>query len=157
MQKITPFLWFDNNAEEAMEFYVSIFRNSKVVNVSRVGEGAPGPRGGIVVATFVINGVEIMALNGGSYFKLTPAFSLHVACDTQAEIDELWDKLLSGGGEPSRCGWLTDRFGLSWQIVPAILDKLMADKDRAKSDRVREAMLQMVKLDIAALERAHKG
>ena len=154
MQKITPFLWFDNNAEEAMDFYTSIFKDSKVVNVSRVGEGAPGPRGGIVVATFVINGLEIMVLNGGPHFKLTPAFSLHVACDTQAEIDELWGKLLAGGA-PSQCGWLTDKFGLSWQIVPRILDRLIGDKDRAKSDRVREAMLKMVKLDIAALEKAH--
>jgi len=156
MQKITPFLWFDNNAEEAMDFYTSVFKNSKVVNVSRVGEGAPGPRGGILVATLMINGLEIMLLNGGPYFKHSPAFSLHVACDTQAEIDDLWEKLLAGG-EPSQCGWLTDKFGLSWQIVPRALDRLIGDKDRAKSDRVREAMLKMVKLDIAALEKAHAG
>jgi predicted 3-demethylubiquinone-9 3-methyltransferase (glyoxalase superfamily) len=157
MPKITPFLWFDNNAEEAMNFYMSIFKDSKVVRVSRIGEGAPGPRGGILVATFVINGQEIMALNGGPHFKLTPAFSLHVGCETQAEIDDLWEKLLAGGGAPSQCGWLTDRFGLSWQIVPNILSDLMEDKDSAKSMRVREAMLKMVKLDIATLKRAHTG
>jgi len=154
MQKITPFLWFDNNAEEAMDFYLSIFKDSKVVNVSRIGEGTPGPRGTIVVATFMINGQEIMALNGGPHFKFTPAFSLHVACETQAEIDELWEKLLAGGA-PGQCGWLTDKFGLSWQIVPTILNQLIADSDRAKSDRVRGAMLDMVKLDIAALEKAY--
>ena len=157
MQKITPFLWFDNNAEEAMDFYLSIFKDSKVVDVSRIGEGTPGPRGTIVVATFMINGQEIMALNGGPYFKFTPAFSLHVASATQSEIDELWEKLLAGGGAPSQCGWVTDKFGLSWQIVPTILNRLMADKDRAKSDRVREAMLGMVKLDVAALEKAYAG
>jgi len=156
MQKITPFLWFDNNAEEAMDFYTSIFKDSKVVNVSRIGEGTPGPRGTIVVVTFMINGQEIMALNGGPYFEHTPAFSLHVACETQAEIDELWEKLVAGGA-PSQCGWLTDKFGLSWQIVPTLLNQLMADKDRAKSDRVREAMLGMVKLDIAELKRAYEG
>jgi predicted 3-demethylubiquinone-9 3-methyltransferase (glyoxalase superfamily) len=157
MQKITPFLWFDNNAEEAMDFYTSIFRDSKTVKVDRIGDGTPGPRGAIVVATFVINGQEIMALNGGPHFKFTPAFSLHVACETQAEVDELWDKLLAGGGAPSQCGWLTDKFGLSWQIVPTILNQLIADKDPAKSDRVREAMLGMVKIDIAELQKAHAG
>ena len=157
MQKITPFLWFDNNAEEAMDFYTSIFRDSKTVKVDCIGDGTPGPRGAIVVATFVINGQEIMALNGGPHFKFTPAFSLHVACETQAEVDELWDKLLAGGGAPSQCGWLTDKFGLSWQIVPTILNQLIADKDPAKSDRVREAMLGMVKIDIAELQKAHAG
>jgi|SRR5580698_92412 len=157
MQKITPFLWFDNNAEEAMDFYTSIFRDSKTLKVDRIGDGTPGPRGAIVVATFVINGQEIMALNGGPHFKFTPAFSLHVACETQAEVDELWDRLLAGGGAPSQCGWLTDKFGLSWQIVPTILNQLMADKDPAKSDRVREAMLGMVKIDIAELQKAHAG
>lgn len=110
-----------------------------------------------MVATFAINGQEIMALNGGPYYKLTPAFSLHVGCESQAEIDELWGKLFAGGGVPSQCGWLTDRFGLSWQIVPNVLNQLLTDKDRTKSDRVREAMLGMIKLDIAALEKAHTG
>ena len=157
MPKITPFLWFDDNAEEAIAFYMSVFKDSKVVDVSRIGEGAPGPRGSIVVATFSINGLELMALNGGPHFKFTPAISLHVACDTQHEIDDYWDKLLAGGGKPSQCGWLSDKFGLSWQIVPRILDELMADRDSGKSRRVREAMLKMVKFDIAALKKAHAG
>ena len=157
MLKITPFLWFDNNAEEAMDYYMSVFKNSKAVSVSRTGEGTPGPRGSVVVATFVINGLELMALNGGPHYKFTPAFSLFVSCETQAEVDELWDKLLADGGKPLQCGWLTDRFGLSWQIIPKALGELMGDKDPAKSKRVREAMLKMVKLDIAALKKAHAG
>jgi predicted 3-demethylubiquinone-9 3-methyltransferase (glyoxalase superfamily) len=157
MLKVTPFLWFDNNAEEAITFYTSIFKDSKIVSVSRVGEGQPGPRGSVVVATFSINGLELMVLNGGPHFKLTPAFSLYVGCDTQEEIDELWDRFLAGGGKPSQCGWLTDRFGLSWQIIPRALAELMGDKDAEKSRRVREAMMKMIKLDIAGLKKAHAG
>jgi predicted 3-demethylubiquinone-9 3-methyltransferase (glyoxalase superfamily) len=157
MQKITPFLWFDNNAEEAMDFYMSVFKDSKAVSVTRTGEGAPGPRGSVVFATFVINGLELMVLNGGPHFKLTPAFSLFVLCETQGEIDELWDKFLAGGGKPSQCGWLTDKLGLSWQIIPKALHELMGDKDPVKAMRVREAMMKMVKLDIAALKKAHAG
>ncbi len=137
-QKITTYLWFDNNAEEAMNFYVSIFKNSKIID-----------RG-----TFQLEGQEFMALNGGPHFKFTEAISLLVNCETQDEVDDLWNKLTAGGGAPSRCGWLKDKFGLSWQIIPSILFKLMTDKDAEKSNRVMKAMLGMTKLDINALTRA---
>ncbi len=154
MQKITPFLWFDNNAEEAMTFYTSIFKDSKIVDVSRYGEGGPGRSGTVMTGTFRLAGQEFMALNGGPEFKFTEAISFFVSCETQEEIDDLWNKL-SAGGEESQCGWLKDKFGLSWQIVPPVLGELLGDKDPEKAGRVMQAMLQMRKLDIAALRRAY--
>jgi predicted 3-demethylubiquinone-9 3-methyltransferase (glyoxalase superfamily) len=154
MQKITPFLWFDGKAEEAMDFYTSIFENSRVINVTRFGEAGPGPKGTVMSAAFELLGREFIALNGGPHFSFTPAISFFVTCKTQAEVDTLWEKLVAGG-KPQRCGWLTDKYGLSWQIVPAILGELLQDKDAEKSSRVRKAMLAMVKLDIAGLERAY--
>jgi predicted 3-demethylubiquinone-9 3-methyltransferase (glyoxalase superfamily) len=137
MQKITPFLWFDGKAEEAMNFYVSIFKNSKVLSTTRYGEAGPGPKGSVMSATFQLEGQEFYALNGGPHYKFTPAISLFVNCETQQEVDELWDKL-SAGGEKNRCGWLQDKFGLSWQIIPTVLGKLLQDKDREKSNRTTE-------------------
>src|SRR5882757_2413138 len=148
MQTITPFLWFDGKAEEAMNFYTSIFKNSKVGKVSRYGEAGPGPKGTVMVAQFQLDGQEFLALNGGPQFKFTPAISFVANCVSQAEVDELWDKLLVGG-QSQQCGWLTDRFGVSWQIVPTILGELLSDADAVKSNRVMQAMLQMVKIDIA--------
>jgi predicted 3-demethylubiquinone-9 3-methyltransferase (glyoxalase superfamily) len=153
MQKITPYLWFDGKAEEAMNFYVSIFKNSNVVSVTRYGEAGPGPKGTVMMATFQLDGQQFHALNGGPQFTFTPAISFFVTCETQQEVDDLWNKL-SEGGATNRCGWLTDKFGLSWQIVPSILGKLLQDKDPAKSKRVMAAMLQMTKLDIAGLKKA---
>jgi predicted 3-demethylubiquinone-9 3-methyltransferase (glyoxalase superfamily) len=153
MQKITPFLWFNDNAEEAMNFYASIFKNSKVGSVSRYGEGGPGPKGSVMSATFSLEGQEFMALNGGPHYKFTPAISLYVNCETQAEVDELWEKL-SAGGRKDRCGWLQDKFGLSWQIIPSALPRLLGDKDPAKAQRAMQAMLQMDKIDIKKLEDA---
>jgi len=157
MQKITPFLWFDGNAEEAMNFYTSIFKNSKVVRVSRYGEGGPGPTGTVMSATFQIEGQEFMALNGGPHFKFTPAISLFVNCETQEEVDEIWNKFLSAGGKADQCGWLTDKYGLSWQIIPKALGEMLSDPDPEKSQRVMKAMMQMVKIDIAGLKRAYEG
>ena len=154
MQKVTPFLWFDNQAEEAMNFYVSLFKNSKVLSVSRYGEGGPGPQGTVMTGTFQLDGQEFMALNGGPYFKFTEAISLFVNCETQEEVDELWEKL-SEGGEISQCGWLKDRYGLSWQIVPTALGEMLGDPDPKKAQNVMQAMLQMTKIDIAALRRAY--
>ena len=156
-QKITTFLWFDNNAEEAMNFYVSIFKNSKILHVQRCGDAGPGPKGSVLCGTFQLEGQQFMALNGGPMFKLTEAVSLFVDCETQGEVDDLWAKLTSGGGAPSQCGWLKDKFGLSWQIIPAALMEMMADKDAAKAGRVMQAMLGMTKIDIAALKRAYEG
>lgn len=153
MQKITPFLWFDNNAEEAMNFYASIFKNSKVGKVSRYGDAGPGPKGTVMTAEFSLEGIEFVALNGGPRFKFTEAISFVVNCETQEEVDYYWDKL-SEGGEKSRCGWLKDKFGLWWQVVPTILDELMSDPDQEKADRVMQAMLQMDKIDIEPLKRA---
>jgi predicted 3-demethylubiquinone-9 3-methyltransferase (glyoxalase superfamily) len=153
MQKITPFLWFDGRAEEAMNFYTSIFKNSKVGRVSRYGDAGPGAKGSVMTATFQIEGHEFVALNGGPLFKFTPAISFFVNCETQQEVDELWEKL-SEGGEKQQCGWLKDKFGVSWQIVPSILGQLLGDKDPEKSRRVMQAMLKMTKLDIAGLKRA---
>ena len=154
MQKITPFLWFDDKAEEAMNFYVSIFKNSKRRRISRYGEAGPGPKGSVMVATFQLEGLEFMALNGGPHFKFTEAISLVVDCKTQEEVDTFWEKL-SEGGSKGQCGWLKDKFGLSWQIVPTILGELMSDPDPEKSKRVMTAMLQMKKLDVNALKRAY--
>jgi predicted 3-demethylubiquinone-9 3-methyltransferase (glyoxalase superfamily) len=153
MQKIKTFLWFDDKAEEAAKFYVSIFKNSKIGEVSRYPEGSPGPVGKVMTVDFELDGQELIALNGGPEFRFTEAISLFVNCETQAEVDELWEKL-SEGGEKSQCGWLKDRYGLSWQIVPTALGRLMADKDPEKAKRVMQSMLQMSKIDIAALERA---
>jgi predicted 3-demethylubiquinone-9 3-methyltransferase (glyoxalase superfamily) len=146
MQKITPFLWFDDQAEEAMNFYVSVFKNSKILSVSRYGESGPGQPGTVMTGTFQLNGQEFMALNGGPEFKFTEAVSFFVNCETQQEVDEFWEKL-SEGGEEGQCGWLKDKYGLSWQIVPTILGKLLADKDAGKAQRVMQAMLQMHKID----------
>ena len=154
MQKITPFLWFDDKAEEAMNFYVSIFKNSKRGRISRYGDAGPGPKGTVMVATFQLGGQEFIALNGGPHFKFTEAISLVVDCKTQEEVDTLWEKL-SAGGSKGQCGWLKDKFGLSWQIVPTILGELMSDPVPEKSKRVMTAMLQMKKLDINALKRAY--
>jgi predicted 3-demethylubiquinone-9 3-methyltransferase (glyoxalase superfamily) len=156
MQKITPFLWFDDQAEEAMNFYVSIFKNSKVASITRYGEAGPGPKGTVMSATFSLDGQEFFAINGGPLFKFTEAISLFVNCETQQEVDELWDKL-SAGGKPSRCGWLKDKFGLSWQIIPSILGKMLGDRDADKAKRVMQAMLKMDKLDIKKLEQAYQG
>ena len=156
MQKITPFVWFDNNAEEAMNFFVSIFKNSKVLSVTRYGEAGPGPAGTVMTAEFQLDGQGFVALNAGPRFKFTEAISFVVNCETQEEVDRFWEKL-SEGGEKSRCGWLKDKFGLSWQVVPTILAELMGDKDPEKSKRVMQAMLQMDKIEIEPLKRAHAG
>jgi len=157
VQKITPFLWFDKEAGEAANFYVSIFKDGKILNVSRYGDAGPGQKGQVMVVKFELMGQTFMALNGGPLFKFTEAISFMVDCQSQEEVDYYWDKLLSGGGKPSQCGWLKDKYGLSWQIVPTILGELMSDKDPAKSRRVMEAMLKMVKMDVAALKRAYEG
>ncbi len=157
MKKIVTFLWYDNQAEEAANLYVSIFKNSKITNVSRYGDGGPGPKGTAMVVAFELEGQRFMALNGGPHYSFTPAISLLVNCETQQEVDELWDKLLAGGGKPSRCGWLQDRWGLSWQIIPTVLGKLMSDPDPEKSKRVMQEMLTMDKLDIARLQNAYEG
>ena len=155
MQKITPFLWFDGKAEEAMNFYVSIFRNSKAGKITRYGDAGPGPKGTVMSVTFQLDGQEFFALNGGPVFTFSPAISLFVNCETQEEVDELWDRL-SEGGEKGQCGWLKDRYGLSWQVVPRVLSELLHDPDPAKSNRVMKAMMQMKKLDIAGLKRAYQ-
>ena len=157
MQKISPCLWFDGKAEEAMTFYMSIFGNSKVLSVLRHGEAGPGPKGSVLAVGFELDGVEIMALNGGPDFQFTPAISLFVKCATQGEIDHFWGKLLAGGGKTQHCGWLTDKYGVSWQIVPTVLGEMLQDKDAAKAQRAMQAMLGMVKLDIAALTKAYEG
>ena len=154
MQKISPFLWFDNQAEEAVNFYTSIFKNSKVETMTRYGDAGPGPKGTVMSATFQLNGQEFMALNGGPEFTFTPAISFFVNCETQEEVDDLWEKL-SEGGEKQQCGWVTDRFGVTWQIVPTALGELLNDPDDEKSSRVMQAMLKMTKIDIAELNRAY--
>jgi predicted 3-demethylubiquinone-9 3-methyltransferase (glyoxalase superfamily) len=154
MQKITPFLWFNGNAEEAMNFYVSIFKNSKIGNITRCGDAGPGPKGSVMTATFQLEGQDFIALNGGPMYQFTPAISLFISCQTQAEVDELWTKLSAGGGG-GRCGWLKDKFGVSWQIIPTALGELMNDKNPAKARAVMQAMLQMDKIDIDGLRRAH--
>ena len=157
MQKITPFLWFDNQAEEAAQFYTSIFKDSKILQVSRYGDAGPGPKGTVMVVNFEIAGMQVTALNGGPLFKFSEAFSFVVNCENQNEIDEYWRKLTAGGGQESQCGWLKDKYGFSWQIVPTVLGKLMANKDPKKANRVMQALLQMKKLDIARLEAAAEG
>ena len=157
MQKVTPFLWFDGTAEEAVNFYVSIFKNGTVGETRIYAEGGPAPGGKVMSVDFQIDGQNYIAFNGGPYFKLTPAFSMFVSCETQAEVDDLWDRLIEGGGEASRCGWLKDKYGLSWQIIPTALAEGLQDKDPAKSKRVMEAMMQMSKIDIATIEQARAG
>lgn len=156
MQKITPFLWFDNNAEEALNFYTSIFKNSEITQVARYGDAGPGPKGSLMTARFNLEGQEFIALNGGPHYKFTPAVSFLIDCKSQEEIDHYWDKLLEGG-QAQQCGWLVDKYGLSWQVVPTILPKYLSDKDPAKSSRVMQVMMKMVKLDIQQLEDAYKG
>jgi predicted 3-demethylubiquinone-9 3-methyltransferase (glyoxalase superfamily) len=154
MQKITPFLWFDHQAEEAMNFYVSIFKNSKVGRVTRYGEAAPGPKGTVMSATFQLDGQDFFALNGGPHFTFSPAVSFFVNCETQQEVDELWEKL-SAGGKKERCGWLKDKYGLSWQIIPSALGKMLGDQDAEKAKKVMQAMLQMDKIDIKGLQQGY--
>lgn len=153
MQKITPFLRFDDKAEDAMNFYVSIFENSKIGRIVRYGETGPGPKGTVMTASFDLEGQEFVALNGGPHYTFSPAISFVVNCETQEEVDYFWDKL-SEWGQPQQCGWVTDRYGVSWQIVPTVLVELLSDADTAKSQRVMKAMLQMNKIDIETLRRA---
>jgi predicted 3-demethylubiquinone-9 3-methyltransferase (glyoxalase superfamily) len=156
MHKITPFLWFDGQAEEAVMFYTSIFKNSKIGSVSRYGDAGPGPKGSVMVMEFELEGQKFTALNGGPVYNFSPAISFFVNCDTQEEVDYLWEKL-SQGGEVEQCGWLKDKYGITWQIVPTILGQLMSDPDPEKAARVTQAMLKMIKLDIAELKRAYLG
>lgn len=155
MQKITPFLWFDGKAEEAMKFYISIFKNSKIVSITRYGEEGPGPKGTVMTAAFQLEGQEFTALNGGPQFTFSQAISFVVNCETQEEVDNFWEKL-SKGGEKQQCGWLKDKFGVSWQIVPVALVEMLQDKDPEKSKRVMAAMLQMDKIDIKTLRQAYE-
>ena len=153
-QKIVPFLWFDNNAEEAVNFYTSIFKNSKILNVSRHKDVTSGPKSSVLTATFELNGQEFIALNGGPMFKFTEAISLFVKCENQEEVDYYWNNLVEGG-QPQQCGWLKDKFGLSWQIIPNALGEMLSDKDPKKSKRVMDAMLKMVKIDVRKLKEAY--
>jgi predicted 3-demethylubiquinone-9 3-methyltransferase (glyoxalase superfamily) len=153
--RIYPCLWFDTQAEEAAKFYASIFPNSKIGTITHYGDGMPMPKGTVMVASFTLDGNEVMALNGGPLFKFSEAISMVVSCETQKELDHYWDKLTSGGGKAVQCGWLKDKFGLSWQIVPDAMDKMMADKDPARSARVMKVVMESVKFDIKQLEKAY--
>ena len=157
MQKIVTFLWFDDNAEEAMKFYTSVFKNSKILGTTRYGEAGPGKPGTVMTGSFQIEGQEFNVLNGGPQFKFNEAISLFVNCETQEEVDELWEKLTADGGQESQCGWLKDKFGLSWQIIPRQLGEMLGDKDPVKAKRAMEAMLKMKKIDIKALQDARDG
>jgi predicted 3-demethylubiquinone-9 3-methyltransferase (glyoxalase superfamily) len=157
MQKITPFLWFDGNAEEAMNFYVSVIPNSKVLGLTRVGEAGPGPKGSVLTAKFMLHGVEFAALNAGPQFKFNEAVSFVINCETQDEIDKYWSALSAGGGREGDCGWLKDKYGLSWQITPVQLMQMLGDKDQQKAGRAMKAMMQMKKLDLKALKQAFDG
>ena len=157
MQKIRPCLWFNDQAEEAATFYVSLFPDSRILETSRFGEGSPGEPGKVMVVTFHLAGQEFMALNGGPEFNFTEAVSFFVSCETQADVDRYWNALIAAGGQESQCAWLKDRFGLSWQIVPDALGRYLGDPDAQKAQRVMQAMLQMSKIDIAALDRAYAG
>ena len=154
-QKITPFLWFNQEAEEAVNFYVSLFKDSKVLSVSRYGDSGPGPKGSVMVVSFQLAGQKFTALNGGPHFKFTEAISLFVDCESQEEVDTLWSKLTANGGQESQCGWLKDRYGLSWQIVPTRFMQMMQDKDPKRTQRVMQAMMTMKKFDLARLEQAY--
>ena len=156
MQKITPFLWFDGKAEEAANFYVSIFKNSRILNITRYGEAGPGPKGSVMTVVFELDGEQFIALNGGPQFKFTEAISFSVNCKTQGEVDEFWEKL-SQGGEEGPCGWLKDKYGLSWQINPTILGEMLQDSNPEKSKRVMEAMLKMKTIDIHGLQRVYES
>jgi predicted 3-demethylubiquinone-9 3-methyltransferase (glyoxalase superfamily) len=155
MQKIVTFLTFNGQAEDALTLYTSVFKNAKVLSTTRYGDAGPGPKGTVMTATLELEGQQFILLNGGPSFKFEQGFSLLVNCETQAEVDELWEKLTADGGEPGQCGWLKDPFGVSWQIIPTALGRLMADKDRAKATRVIQAMLKMTKIDIAGLQAAY--
>jgi predicted 3-demethylubiquinone-9 3-methyltransferase (glyoxalase superfamily) len=157
MQKITPFLWFDGNAEEAVNFYVSLFKNSKVVSITRYGDNFPDMKGKVLTAVFELAGQQFMAIDGGPEFKFTEAISPYVNCEGQEEVDRLWDKLTADGGAESQCGWLKGKYGLSWQIIPTILPELLTDKDPEKAGRVMQAMLKMHKIEIADLKKAYAG
>jgi predicted 3-demethylubiquinone-9 3-methyltransferase (glyoxalase superfamily) len=154
-QKITPFLWFNQEAEEAVNFYVSLFKDSKILSVSRYGDSGPGPKGSVMVVSFQLAGQKFTALNGGPHFKFTEAVSLFVDCESQEEVDTLWSKLTANGGQESQCGWLKDRYGLSWQIVPTRFMQMMQDKDPRRTQRVMQAMMTMKKFDLARLEQAY--
>jgi predicted 3-demethylubiquinone-9 3-methyltransferase (glyoxalase superfamily) len=156
-QKITPFLWFDTQAEEAANFYVSIFPDSEVLSVSHYGDGSPGPAGSVMTVSFRLAGQDVIALNGGPMFRFTEAFSFTIDCASQEEVDRYWEQLTADGGEPGPCGWLKDKYGLSWQVVPRALHELLQDPDPERAKRAMQAMLQMGKLDIAALQRAAAG
>jgi predicted 3-demethylubiquinone-9 3-methyltransferase (glyoxalase superfamily) len=156
MQKITPFLWFDNNAEDAAKVCTSIFKNSKIGKIARYGDAGPGPKGSVMTVEFELNGQQFLALNGGPEFKFTEAISFVENCESQEEIDYFWERLTAGGQEV-QCGWLKDKFGLSWQVVPTALGKMMTDPDPAKSQRVMKAMLKMIKIDLPTLKRAYDG
>jgi predicted 3-demethylubiquinone-9 3-methyltransferase (glyoxalase superfamily) len=156
-QKITPFLWFETEAEDAANFYTSIFKDAKIGRVMRVGDAGPGPKGSVLTVEFVLEGMEFVALNGGPQYKFTPAVSFQINCETQQEVDHYWDRLLEGGGTTQACGWLTDRYGLSWQVTPVVLFKMLTDPDREKSGRAMKQMMEMVKLDIAPLQKAYEG
>ncbi len=156
MQKITPFLWFDDNAKEAMDFYTSIFENSRVIHITRYGNAGPGPDGTVIVAHFSLGGQEFIALNGGPQFTFSPAISFVVDCETQDEVDGFWEKL-SAGGRQNDCGWLQDKFGVSWQIVPGFLRQMLGDTDPVRAQRVMKAMLQMKKIDLRRLQQAYDG
>ena len=155
-QKIIPFLWFDANAEEAIDFYISVFRSAKVTGITRYGDSGPGPKGSVMSITFQLEGQDFYTLNWGPVFTFSQAISFFVNCETQKEVDHLWEKL-SEGGEKQPCGWLKDRFGVSWQVIPVVLGEMLGDKDPVKADRVMKAMLKMTKIDIASLERAFRG
>lgn len=157
MQKISPCLWFDGNAEEAVNFYVSIFPNSKICKIMLTGDAGPGPKGSVLMIAFTLDGQSFQALNGGPLYKFNEAISMSVDCKDQAEVDHYWNALTAGGGKPVQCGWLKDRYGLSWQIVPRRLVELLNDSDAAKSARVMQAMMKMVKIDVAELGRAANG
>jgi predicted 3-demethylubiquinone-9 3-methyltransferase (glyoxalase superfamily) len=156
LQKITPFLWFNNNAEEAMSFYTAIFKDSSIENIARYSKDSPGQEGSVMTAAFTLNGQHFIALNGGPVYKFSPATSFVIDCETQDEVDHYWERL-SAGGEKNQCGWLTDKFGVTWQVVPTILGKLLSDPDGEKVYRATQAMLKMTKLDIAELQKAFNG
>ena len=156
-QKITPFLWFDSNAEEAMNFYVSVFKNSKVGTVTRYGDAGPGPKGSVLTASFELQGEKFVALNGGPQFKFTEAISFVINCENQQEIDYFWNKLTENGGQESMCGWLKDKYGLSWQVTPTVMNDMLGSGDKERIARVTQAFLKMKKFDIDALKRAYES